>query len=151
MKENKYLNKYNKKLRSFRKLDPGEASTVPNTLDKDDKRIKLFMKQRKKYRFDERETWSLDYTSVVWLYEHIRMYLDIGGDTIDLERPLPADMKKDIEKEADGLKTQKDVLEYICELIEKWDKENSKNVEKGWKYAQKAIRLYAVILPAMWW
>ena len=153
-KKHRYLSKYNKKLRSFRKAEENyDGCTLPNTPDKDDERMKLFKKQRKKYRFDERETWSLDHTSVVWLYEHIRMYLDIGGKVVDLERPLTAELLEEIGKEQQGLATKKEVLEYICELIEKWDDQISRNIhdDKAWTYAQKALRLYAVILPYMWW
>ena len=152
-KDNKYLNKYNKKLRSVRKISKStNGCCLPNTLDKTDNRQKLFMKQRKKYRFDERETWSMDYTSLIWLYEHIKMYIDIGGKTVDLEYPLSVELKKEFaDKEFLDFSTQKEVLEYICKLIEKWDKCNDSIENEHWDYAQQAVRLYAIILPAMWW
>ena len=152
-KDNKYLNKYNKKLHSVRKLSKSDnGCCLPNTLDKTGNRHKRFMKQRRKYRFDERETWSMDYTSLIWLYEHIKMYVDIGGKTVDLEYPLSDDLKKELaDKEGIDFNTQKEVLEYICKLIEKWDKCNYNIEDEHWEYAQQAVRLYAIILPIMWW
>ena len=80
------------------------------------------------------------------------MYVDIGGKTVDLEYPLSDDLKKEfVDKEDLDFNTQKEVLEYICKLIEKWDKCNYNIEDEHWEYAQQAVRLYAIILPIMWW
>ena len=151
---NKYINKYNKKLVSVRnitKLDNG--CCMPNTLDTKCKGKKRLLKQRKKYRFDERETWNMDYTSLVWLYEHIKMFLDIGGKIVDLDYPLLDEDKREFsEKENLDFNSKREVLEYICHLIEQWDRLCDDTVTIDcWEPAQQAIRLYAMILPGMWW
>lgn len=52
--------------------------------DGDNDRLNYFLKQREEYGFDDRETWSLDYTSAGWLYSHLLMYKEIGGEVVDL-------------------------------------------------------------------
>ena len=152
-KENKYLNKYNKRLASVRKITKqDDGCCMPNAIDKKRRSKKHFTKQRRKYRFDERETWEMGTTSLIWLYEHIKMYLDIGGRFVDLNYPLSDEIKKEFsDKENLDFNTQKEVLDYICDLIEKWDKISYDIIEEPWELAKQAIRLYAIILPAMWW
>ena len=50
----------------------------PDTWNPNDKRQKEWKKQRKKYGFDERETWSLDFSFHLWLYERLKMYKKIA-------------------------------------------------------------------------
>ena len=62
-----------KDLKKFYKEDDS-TSTMFNTRKKAETRQKEFNKQRKKYGFDERETWALDYTSVQWIYAHLKRF-----------------------------------------------------------------------------
>ena len=41
-------------------------------------RDEMWDKQREEYGFDERETWSLDYTFIYWLYERLRMFNEVN-------------------------------------------------------------------------
>lgn len=52
-----------------------------NTENKDDnaERWQRFQEERKEHTFDSRETWSMDYTSATWVYEHLKMYKDLAG------------------------------------------------------------------------
>ncbi|KAA9007285.1 hypothetical protein F4V43_02015 [Paenibacillus spiritus] len=43
-----------------------------------DSREEGWSKQREIYGFDSRETWSLDYTFKLWLYERLRMYDEVN-------------------------------------------------------------------------
>lgn len=78
----KDLQKFDKK-----KID---KTCLFNTKQKDNTgRQEMFMKQRKKYGFDERETWSLSYTSILWLYCHLKRYRDWGSIVyMDSENPM---------------------------------------------------------------
>lgn len=40
---------------------------------------KWMQKEQRKYGFDRRETYDLGPTFAQWLYEHLRMFLDVGG------------------------------------------------------------------------
>ena len=46
---------------------------------KDDKREKEWRKQRRKYGFDERETWNLNWRFYAWLYERLKMYKKVAN------------------------------------------------------------------------
>ena len=82
-----------------------------NFSPKNDKRRKKWAKQKDKYGFDERETWSLDHYFAEWLYSHLKMYLKEAGKVTDLE----SEEKYDI----DGKKyNQRQAIERILELLE---------------------------------
>lgn len=49
-----------------------ESLIVPNTTSYD----KDYIQERNTYGFDERETWNLNSTSAMWLYSHLKMYLE---------------------------------------------------------------------------
>lgn len=49
---------------------------------------KVMKKERKKYGFDRRDTYVLGDTFAQWLYEHLRMYLDVADPVIDLDCEL---------------------------------------------------------------
>ena len=136
MQQNKYLDK----LRI-----PIEEYGV-NFTDQNDKRKEKWKKQRKKYGFDERETWSLDQTFVEWIYSHLMMYLEIGGKIINLE--YHKFEFKDREY------TQREAIEYICKACENFLLDKSFDYEKERQITEDmkdAIRLFAEIFPAMWW
>ncbi len=44
---------------------------------KPDKRENEWQKQTEKYGFANYETWSLEYSFYIWLYEHINRYVDV--------------------------------------------------------------------------
>lgn len=74
---------------------------------KNDARSKKWKKQRKKYGFDERDTWNMDSIMIDLLYERLCMYLDIEWVNLEFHQI-----------EIDGVKgTQKYWIGYMLELI----------------------------------
>lgn len=114
--------------------------------EKNDHRIPKWKEQRKVYGFDERETWDLRDLSLGWMYEHIKMYIDVC-DIIDL------DYAKFDYKE--GTLTQREVLDRICKDIELYfDAKFSFDPDKWEKrvpYLNEIGTLWGLVLPAMWW
>ena len=47
---------------------------TPQGWNKDDSRQERWIKEREIYGFDEKETWSMDFTFKLWLYERLSMY-----------------------------------------------------------------------------
>jgi hypothetical protein len=45
----------------------------------DDPRQPKWQEQQNKYGFDERETWSLDFTFIAWVYPRLKMYREINA------------------------------------------------------------------------
>ena len=165
MAKNPNINKYNKGLKSVRTLKPDEDATcLPNPkneyLKLSKKRRKHLDTQIKRYGFTDCETWELAYTSCVWLYSHIKMMLDIGGEVVDFTWGYWDDNFKhelqsagvDIEK----YYNDKMVFEYICELLEEADALNecSKSFDddtKAYDLQKKAFAIYGIMLPSAWW
>lgn len=111
-----------------------------------DKREKEWRRERKSYGFDNRETWNLNSQFVEWLYSHLKMYLDKADEIINLEYYT-------FEFE-DQEFTQRAAIEYIMDACVMYltnryafnDKE-----EESIKEMQKAIQLWGLIFPTMWW
>lgn len=157
-KKNKNLNKYNKGLRSIRRIkDFNNVHCLPNEKF-DVKTRKRWKKQRKKYGFCDTETYSLDYTAAVWFYEHINMLLDIGGKTVNYnwERPMSQEERQcllNLGYSPEFYKTDRDVFELILSLLESYDSANCELDEQNEStyYLTKAFKIIAVFLPRMWW
>ena len=136
-----------------------------------------YKKERLKYGFDSRELWSMDYTSACWLYEHIKLYKKIAGKIVDLNFrtfyiPILYDIPKD-ELEYNGkypknylctqieTRTQLEAIDFIIMYLSiyltyKDSDENDtdeiiKQKSMAYEYLQGAFRIYAEILPSMWW
>ena len=111
--------------------------------DKQESRNKHWKKQRKRYGFDDRETWSLDYTFIIWVYERFNMYKDKAGDIVDLDYHKFT---------IDGIEyTQREIIDKIldiCEFIMKADVWITKNYEE--KY-NELLMLFGKVIHTMWW
>lgn len=136
MQRNKYLEDLGLKQSEYDPYFP---------MDKKDKRRKKWKKQRKKYGFDERETWGLGGLFVEWLYSRLKMYEEYASKNIDL----------DFHKITyDGVEyNQKEVLDMILKFCEEylligndWNEE-----KKAIKNLTKSLHLWAEMFPVFWW
>lgn len=130
-----------------------------------------FEKQRDIYGFDSRETWELGYTTILWLYAHLMRYRE-WGKCIDMDgKEAHHYSVKIIQKDKDEnylyrtkeesekirFQTQKQYLPYgeiidiICEYfsyaITNWYGKELLSCA----LAEKGMKLYAEILPSLWW
>ena len=60
-------------------------NTIARETEEENNRQDYFDKERQEYGFDSRETWALNYTLISWLYSHLKMYLDVGGQVVNLK------------------------------------------------------------------
>lgn len=120
------------------------AADMDEAEEEQDKRHILWHCQRAIYGFDERETWDLDSCFYAWLYEHIKMYLEKADKIINLEFH---------KFEYEGTTyTQKELLEQICEIIEYYFSDSFDDLEEAdWNYVHNIEKMWAVVMPAMWW
>lgn len=154
-------------------------ATLFNTKAKDKVgRQELFKSQRQTYGFDERETWDLDHTSVLWIYTHLKRYLDwacvelydeevchmynveivskdqLGNylyDWIDIETKSGINYRKlRLQTYYEELSEGK-IIELICEYLEQYIQADFIDNKLELALAQHAIKLYADILPSLWW
>lgn len=142
---------------------------------------KQYKKERLKHGFDSRELWSMEYTSACWLYEHINLYKEKAGKIVDLNfftyyipilYEIPNDELEYIEgsklpkkylQEQIETRTQLEAINFIIQYLEFYlkhetDEETEEDLDKinkneqiVYEYLQGAFRIYAEILPSMWW
>lgn len=157
-----------------------DSPCIYNSTDIEDSRIVRFAKERSKHGFDSRETWSMNFTSACWVYEHLMMYKDIGGKVVDLnfhkfDIPVLYEIPDD-ELVCEGenkypthylrsqteTKTELESINLIIQYLEYYltynDKEYYNNIDvsikceaMAYEYLQGGFRIYAEILPALWW
>mgnify|MGYP001661989050 CR=1 FL=1 len=172
------MKKLYKDLRKFNE-EKIDKTLLFNTKEKDDTgRKELFKEQRKKYGFDERETWCLGYTSILWLYCHLKRFRDWGGaiemnniDETSGDNYIIKIAKKDengnyiykeridenkyiiLEKEKVKLPFGK-VIDIICEYLEYFINYADGDAEKSkiaYSLVKDAMKLYGLIIHSLWW
>lgn len=135
--KNKYLEELGLKKGEYGLYDP----------EKNDKRKKKWKKQRKKFGFDERETWNLNDTMVEWMYSHLMMYTEIGGKTVDLNyHTFDFNGRMFSELEAIEFIKEKCRRYLTFELTDDDMTYDEINAEM-----KEALHLLAEIFPALWW
>lgn len=108
----------------------------------DDVRMKHWQKQREEYGFDERETWCIDYSFILWFYERLMMYNEIK--VVDKN-------KVRIEYKGETMSLQ----EAIDRMIEGCRLYITKNVfdltDEEWRKVEDVYHLFAVTHNYLWW
>lgn len=124
-------------------LDDIGVTDRPENLKGDHKSSKTWQQERKIYGFDERETWNLDYSFYLWLYERLKMYIKVASAFVDLNYH---------QFEYDGEKyTQLQMINLMLERLEflfspEYDDWNRTHVE----YILEIPKIWAIVLPSMW-
>jgi len=114
----------------------------PDGYCKNDKRQTKWKKERKKYGFDEREMWNMDYTFYLWLYERLRYFLNFA----------PNDLAYHTFEYKGKVLTQKQCIKKMikgCEI--RLTKENWEIDKEARKLEKEVAEIWALVLPAMWW
>ena len=109
-----------------------------------DEREKRWKKQRETYGFDDRETWNLDSAFYEWLYERLMMYKEIGGKIVNLDSGK-FEYGGKIYSQAELIDEMLKRLEFnFSDKYNDWE-------EDQYKYVHEIEKMWAVVLPAMWW
>lgn len=118
---------------------------VKNRWDQiNDEREKRWKKQRETYSFDDRETWNLDSAFYEWLYERLMMYKEIGGKIVNLDSGK-FEYSGKIYSQAELIDEMLKRLEFnFSDKYNDWE-------EDQYKYVHEIEKMWAVVLPAMWW
>lgn len=103
-----------------------------------DRRKKQWKKERKKYGFDERETWSLNFTMIVLLYERLMMYNEVNCINTDFYKITINDIER----------TQQEWMDELIRLCELYLKDDNYD----WLDCSKEIwEIWSVLSACMWW
>jgi len=127
------------------------------SIDTDKDGQKRFKKQRKKYGFDERETWSMNYTMATWIYSHFKAYKKYASKIVDLTYhkfniPKWNEEENVISDEMIEI-NQQEAIDIVIKNIKFYLKYND-DLDKGNIAIRKfeyAFRIIGIIAPAMWW
>lgn len=111
-------------------------------IDKNKERQKIFEKQKEEFGFDERETWSLDNTFVIWLYERLSMYKKTADVDLEVGKfEHNGNTYNHIEIINEMLKLCKEILE------------NTSSIDDDLYFStmKKLTELWSLSICAMWW
>ena len=123
-------------------LDDIGVTQHPDTWNEDDVRQEQWVKEREEYGFDERETWALNFSFYLWLYERLKRFVDVC--CIDL------DYHKFQYNWAEY--TQRQMIDMMIERLEfSFKPEYNDFDEKQYTYVSEIEKIWAIVLPAMWW
>ena len=124
-------------------LDDIGVTERPDTWCIDDSRQERWQEQREIYGFDDRETWSLDFAFYLWLYERLKMYLDVNFVDLEFHK---------FEYEGEELTQQECIDRMIkgCEVYFKLDDDWNIS-EEDKKMIDDVTKIWAIVWPAMWW
>ena len=119
------------------------------------KKKRLVLKEKKKL---SKECWSLDITFYEWLREHLNVYLRDAGKFIDLEYA---------KFEVDGTEyTQLEIIKAMLAILDSIEElgvfdwtfpkgDTVEEVQENHKELQRMTsdlcKLWAIVMPAMWW
>ena len=108
-------------------------------------RDETFEKEREIYGFDNRETWSLDTVFYMWLYERLKMFVEIGGQVVDFNFHKFNFKGKEY--------TQLELINMMIERLEYYFKKENLFVssEEEYEPIKEIGEIWALVLPAMWW
>ena len=122
----------------------GDDARPYSALYPEDSRQARWAEQRKIYGFDDSETWGLESAFYAWLYEHLRMYVDIGGQVVDFH------FHKFEWKTEEYY--QDELIDMILERIRFYFSDDYDAFDaKHNLYLYEIGELWALVLPAMWW
>jgi len=113
-----------------------------------------YRKEIRKYGFASPETWDLNETASVWLYSHIKMMLDIGGEIVDFYYPFTLPEQEDKALAELGVPlplrgSAGDIFDFICSLLE--EAKATDDEDRSFKLTTTAFHIFAIMLPYAWW
>lgn len=122
-------------------LDDLGVTDRPDTWNPDDKRQGKWQEERETYGFDERETWDLDYSFHLWLYERLKMFVK-----------APINFEFHHFEYKGKTYTQKELIEMMLERLEFSFKEDYNRLnETQAAYVSEIEEIWAIVINAMWW
>ena len=100
--------------------------------------------ERQIYGFDSRECWGLDSTFYLWLYERLMKYLEDAEPVVDLTWNKFTYNGKTY--------SQRELIDMMLERLKRsFSEEYDEFNEDDYNYVHEIEKIWAVVLPAMWW
>lgn len=125
--------------------------TIIESLEKKDKRHKVWAMERDFYGFDATETWSLDDTFLMMIYERLKLFLQQTSGIVDLSYHR-------IEVESEGKGLDEWIREILTLIRRIWtfdsiseDKDPDYTEEQSIKDEEKVYIILSRISRYLWW
>ena len=106
-----------------------------------DKRQFKWAKERRKYGFDSRETWSLDYTFALWIYERLMMYKEVNCIDTDFHTY----------KSKGETLTFTQCIDKMIEGFKIKAKDSYVPGDEDWQKIDDAFKLFGLCHNSLWW
>jgi len=120
---------------------------------------KFFQKEYETYGFTSRETWNLDETFYMWLYERVKKFVEVGVQIVDLNYHKFTFKGKEY-TQLELINAMLERLEYyfkedaIDDKMDEYRKQGMSIVEADRKAYEPVVEIgeiWAILLPSMWW
>ncbi len=116
----------------------------PMILDSEDPRWKEWNEEIAEFGFPSYETWALDLFFYAWLYERLKMYLEVNCVDLTYHK---FEFEGNVYTQAELI----DQMIYGCELALLQDRTCKRLTEEEEKAIENAPWIWATVMPAMWW
>lgn len=129
-------------MRKHKYLDDIGVTNRPDTWNKNDARQKQWKKEREKYGFDERETWNIEFTWHLWLYERLMAYIEWSDADLDYY---------EFEFKGENY-TQGKLIDMMLERLQFSFSTEYDDVDEDQKaYVNEIGEIWALVVSSMWW
>jgi len=118
-----------------------KEENLPWNSNPDDSRQEEWIKEKEEYGFDERDTWSLDYTIALLIYPRLKMYNEIN--CIDT-----SSHKFEFEN---NKYTEQECIDKILEGLKLYLTKNFDLTKEKDKKIQDSMILLGIIWRSLWW
>ena len=125
-------------------LEELETYQGPYWGTKNDPREQEWIEEKEIYGFDSTETWALDTSFYLWLYEHLRMYMDKASNFVNLRFHTFVFDGRDYYQEDIINEMLKRLRFYFSEEYDEFNEEH-------YTYVSQIVEMWGLVLPAMWW
>lgn len=116
----------------------------PMILDSEDPRWKEWNEEIAEFGFPSYETWALDLFFYAWLYERLKMYLEVNCVDLTYHK---FDFDGNTYTQAELI----DQMIYGCELALLQDRTCKRLTEEEDKAIENVPWIWATVMPTMWW
>ena len=131
-----------------------DADCVFNTEADGGERRSLYEAQRREMGFDQRETWSMDYTLATWLYSHFMWYEKNADVDLDFHKVRIPTWNPDTGKTNFYLweeVTQRKAIDIVTGRLASFIGDGRRRDDADYADLAYALHVAAEVMRYMWW
>lgn len=113
-----------------------------------DKREREWQQERYRYGFDSRETWNMDLTFIVMIYERLMMYNKINNVNTDYETVIYKDKQYTLQQMIDTILDRCKAYILFCDKEYDYSDEQENEIIKN---TSEVFEILSVVWRRLWW